>query len=122
MPSLIVVTLGVQLIQPLKNLLSGIEIEVLFPELSTTFGYVTPAGPGRNLVVFRHTGMVLFYVCILSYLVYKALVYTRQGLWAHPGRHDATDDSLQRGHRFHGHNGGDYGTRRHDRHSGTQPR
>ena len=69
---LIVVTLGVQLIQPLKNLLSGIEIEVLFPELSTTFGYVTPAGPGRNLVVFRHTGMVLFYVCILSYLVYKA--------------------------------------------------
>jgi len=69
---LIVVTLGVQLIQPLNNLLSGIEIGVQFPELSTALGYVTPAGPGRNLVIFRHTGMVLFYVCILSYLVYKA--------------------------------------------------
>jgi lactate permease len=68
---LIVVTLVVQLIPAVKNFLNQVVIQVNFPEVSTSLGYVTEAGPGRKLSVFGHTGVVLLYSSILAYLVYR---------------------------------------------------
>jgi lactate permease len=67
---LLIVILAVQLIPFLKDFLGRVVIQVAFPEVSTSLGYVTPAGYGRSIAFFRHTGPVLVYVSALSYLIY----------------------------------------------------
>jgi lactate permease len=67
----IVVILLVQLIPSLNEFLGQVVIQVDFPQVSTSLGYVTPAGPGRKIPLFRHTGMVLLYALILAYLIYR---------------------------------------------------
>jgi lactate permease len=76
---LIVITLFIQLIPPVKDVLGIIRIQFQFPETVTALGYTTPAGAGRELVLFRHTGFILFYASILSFLVYRAAGRYEQG-------------------------------------------
>jgi lactate permease len=82
---LIAITLGVQLIPAIKDWLSGVVIQVNFPELKTSLehslfpGYMTPAGPGRKIVLFRHTGAILAYSSILAYIVYWRAGLYRSG-------------------------------------------
>jgi lactate permease len=64
------VTLSVQLIPSIKEFLGQVVIKVHFPEVSTSQGFITPAGYGRKLNVFGHTGMILLYSSILAYLFY----------------------------------------------------
>lgn len=68
----IVVTLGIQLIPPVKAFLSPVVLQVNFPEIRSAAGYVTPAGNGRTINLFAHTGSVLFYAAVISFLVYRA--------------------------------------------------
>jgi lactate permease len=73
---LITVILIVQLIPPVRQFLNQVVLRVQFPEVSTRLGFVTPAGVGRKIAIFGHTGVVLFYSSILAYLVYwKAGLY-----------------------------------------------
>jgi lactate permease len=73
---LVMIILGVQLIPPVKDFLGRVVIQVDFPEVRTALGFVTPAGPGRNIILFRHTGTVLVYAAIAAYLI-----YSRAGLY-----------------------------------------
>jgi len=68
---LVIVILVVQLIPAVKSFLGQVVIQVNFPEISTSQGFVTPAGPGRNITIFRHTGTVLAYASILAYFIYQ---------------------------------------------------
>ncbi|MGW8249698.1 MAG: L-lactate permease, partial [Anaerolineales bacterium] len=68
----IVFILMVQLIPALSDFLGQVVIQVKFPEVSTSLGYVTPAGASRKIPVFRHTGVVLFYAVMVAYLIYRA--------------------------------------------------
>jgi lactate permease len=68
---LVAVILAVQLIPALSEFLSKVIIQVQFPEMRTALGFLTPAGTGRKIVVFRHTGTVLIYAAILAYLIYR---------------------------------------------------
>ena len=68
---LLIVILAVQLVPVINHLLGKVVIQVSFPEVRTSLGYVTPAGYGRSIAFFRHTGTVLVYVCALSYLIYR---------------------------------------------------
>jgi len=67
---LIILALGIQLIPSISNFLSQVTIQIKFPEVSTTTGYITPAGFERKIPVFRHPGAILAYAAILAYLVY----------------------------------------------------
>ncbi len=73
---LILVILVVQVFPPIKQFLGKVVISVNFPEISTSAGllsivpFITPAGAGRDIILFRHTGMVLLYSSILAYLIY----------------------------------------------------
>lgn len=67
---LILVILSVNFIPQIKNGLSFLKVQVYFPEVQTSLGHITPAGYGRILNVFRHTGFVLFYSSVLSFVVY----------------------------------------------------
>jgi len=68
---LIMITLVVQLIPIVKHWFGSVSLQVNFPEIRTSQGYITPAGPGRNLNIFGHAGMILLYASILAYLVYR---------------------------------------------------
>jgi lactate permease len=68
---LIVVTLVVQLIPPVNEFLGQVVLRVDFPEVSTSLGHLTPAGPGRTIPIFRHAGAILAYSTILAYLIYQ---------------------------------------------------
>jgi lactate permease len=68
---LIILTLGIQIIPSVSDFLGQVVIQVKFPEVSTAAGYVTPAGAGRKIPLFRHAGAILTYATILAYLVYR---------------------------------------------------
>ncbi len=76
---LVVIILAVQLIEPLHSFLGQVVVRVEFPETSTALGYITPAGPGRSLAIFRHTGVVLLYASMAAYLIYQRAGLYRPG-------------------------------------------
>jgi lactate permease len=68
---LIGVTLSVQLIPAVKTFLGQVALQVDFPQLETSLGFVTPAGPGRQIAPFRHAGAILTVSSILAYFIYR---------------------------------------------------
>ncbi len=80
---LIAIVLGAQLIPPLGAALGRVVLRVGFPELSTSWGWVTPAGPGRAIEVFGHAGALLLYSSLLGYALYRMRGYYSPGA---PGR------------------------------------
>ena len=74
---LITVTLGIQLISPLREYLGQVVFQIDFPEVRTSMGFITPAGASRKIPIFRHAGMLLAYSSVLAYLTYRrAGLYT----------------------------------------------
>jgi lactate permease len=74
---LIVITLGAQFIPFIKEFLGRVVFQMQFAEVSTSLGYITPAGASRKIVIFRHAGMLLAFSSLLAYLTYrKAGLYT----------------------------------------------
>jgi len=67
---LIAVTLIVQLVSPVHEFLSQVVIQVPFPQVQTSLGYVTPAGFGRRIALFSHAGASLLYASVLAYLLF----------------------------------------------------
>jgi lactate permease len=74
---LVVIILVVQFVPAIKSFLGRTVISVQFPQISVSGGilnqpeFVTPAGVGRNITIFRHTGALLAYASVLAYLVYR---------------------------------------------------
>jgi lactate permease len=68
---LIAVTLGVQLIPSVKAFLGQVVLQVEFPEVKTSMGFVTAAGSGREIAPFRHAGAILTVSSILAYFIYR---------------------------------------------------
>jgi lactate permease len=67
---LVIVTLGIQMIPSVKQLLGGIVLKVNIPELTTGLGYINQAKTTKPISLLNHAGAVLFYASILAYLVY----------------------------------------------------
>lgn len=76
---LIAIVLAANLLTPVSAFLGGIVIRFDFPELSTSRGWVTPAGPGRTIDLFGHAGAQLVYASLLSYVVLRWHGYLKQG-------------------------------------------
>lgn len=74
---MVTITLVVQLVPPIKTALSSFTIHLDFPELSTSRGFMTAAGPGRTIPLFSHAGALLTYASLLAYWIYRrAGLYT----------------------------------------------
>jgi lactate permease len=82
---MMIVILGIQMIPTIRAWLGQWVIQINFPEVATSGGsfglapFVTAAGPGRKIPIFRHTGSILAYSAFLAYLIY------RQAGWYPPG-------------------------------------
>jgi lactate permease len=68
---LVVITLVIQMIAEVKQLLSGVVIQVTIPKLSTGLGYINKAGGAKSISLLNHAGAILFYAAILAFLIYK---------------------------------------------------
>jgi len=69
--ALILFTVVILLIPPVKDWLGQVSIEISFPETSTTLGFVSPAGTNRPIHIFTHAGAILVYTCLASFLIYQ---------------------------------------------------
>jgi lactate permease len=56
---------------PLKEFLGMVQINPVFPEVATRFGWRTAAGTGRSLNLFGHAGALLLYVSLLTFAWYR---------------------------------------------------
>lgn len=70
---------AVNLIGPLNDLLSSITFTLHFPELSTAYGWVTPAEPGRTISLLSHPGAMLLYASLIAYAIYARAGYYKPG-------------------------------------------
>lgn len=76
---LVVLAFAINLIEPLNALLSSVKLTLQFPELSTAYGWVTPAGPGRKISLFDHPGAILLYSSLIAYVIYARAGCYRPG-------------------------------------------
>jgi lactate permease len=67
---LILFTVVILLIPPIKNWLDQVFIQIQFPETVTALGYVSPAGSNRPIHIFTHAGAILVYTALVSYIIY----------------------------------------------------
>ena len=76
---LVVLTLSVQLIPIVHDTLGNFRFTLDFPSLATTLGHTTPAGPGREIPLFRHAGMILLVSALIAYLIYRRAGWYKEG-------------------------------------------
>jgi lactate permease len=55
----------------LSGPLDSVQLSFDFPAVTTSFGWRTPAGPGRSISVFGHAGALLLYASILAFLWFR---------------------------------------------------
>jgi lactate permease len=77
---LVLIVVITQVFSPLAQALNSVVIRVDFPELRTALGYVTPAGAGRTISVFGHTGALMAYTTVLSLALFAWQGKLRGGL------------------------------------------
>ncbi len=76
---LVVLTLLIQLVPPLNRFLSQVQFGFEFPATRTLAEYMVPAGPGRQITIFRHAGMILLVSSAAAYLIFKSAGWYEAG-------------------------------------------
>lgn len=76
--ALLVITFGVLLVEPVKNVLGQFSFGLSFPELSTGLEFVTPA-EDMEISLFTHAGTFLFLAAFIGYAAYAYLGYIGKG-------------------------------------------
>ena len=74
---LVAIVLAAQLLPPVRDFLGQVVIRIQFPALTTSRGWVTPAGEGRTINLFGHAGALLTYASLVTYALFH-----RQGRYA----------------------------------------
>lgn len=69
---LVAITLVIQLVPVIREALGSVVLQVQFPQVSTTLGYVTLAGPSRKIAILSHAGTTLLYTSVIAYGIYRS--------------------------------------------------
>ena len=77
---LVTIVVITQIFPPLTQLLNTLTIKVDFPEMTTALKYVTPAGTGRTISIFGHTGALMAYATGLSLALFAWQGWLKGGL------------------------------------------
>lgn len=76
---LIVFTVFILLIPPVRNWLGQISIQIHFPETVTSLGFVNPAGANRPIQILTHAGAILIYTALASFFIYQRVGLYKPG-------------------------------------------
>ena len=68
---LVIFTVIILLVPPLKDWLGQVAIQIQFPETVTALGYVNPAGTNRPIRIFTHAGAILVYTSLVAFFIYR---------------------------------------------------
>ena len=68
---LVLLSFLIKLVTPLNDMLSGIKLAYLFPEITSNLGWVTPSEYGRVITLFTHPGTILLAASIIAYFLYQ---------------------------------------------------
>lgn len=63
---LLIIIFAEKFLPPLQALLSAITLQVAVPQVATSQGWITPAGPTRAIALFGHPGALLCYAGLLT--------------------------------------------------------
>lgn len=77
---LIVVVSAAELWPWLHHGLNTVKIQFQFPEVQTSYGWTTAAGPGRSISVFGHAGALLAFVSLLFFCVFSGTGHYTPGV------------------------------------------
>jgi lactate permease len=80
---LILFTVSILLVPPVKNWLDQVSIQIPFPETVTALGYVSPAGANRPIRIFSHAGAILVYTSLVSFVIYHRAGLYKPGAAKH---------------------------------------
>jgi len=67
---LVALVLAARLIPSVGDFLGQVVVRVEFPELTTSRGWVTPAGTGQTIDLFGHAGALLTYAALATYWLF----------------------------------------------------
>lgn len=76
---LVVLAFAINLIQPLNALADSVQFTLPFPELTTSYGFTTPAELGRKINIFGHPGAILLYASLIAAAIYARAGYFQAG-------------------------------------------
>jgi len=76
---LVSLSFAVGLIEPLDRALSTLRVTLYIPELSTSYGWVNPAGPAHWISILNHPGTLILVSSIIAFLIYKQAGYYQPG-------------------------------------------
>jgi lactate permease len=68
---LVVVVATAELWPWLHGVLNQVKLSIQFPEVQTSYGWTTAAGPGKAISIFGHAGALLAYVSVAGFLFYR---------------------------------------------------
>ena len=68
---LLALTAAIKGVPAIEGALGQVKLTLFFPETRTALGWATPAGPGRRIDLFAHTGAVLLYAAGATFLLYR---------------------------------------------------
>lgn len=78
---LILFTLMLQFVSPLRQGMSALLIEAQIPRLETRLGFVTPAHAGTTIFPLRHAGAILLYTSFASYAAFRLSGHLSRGAY-----------------------------------------
>lgn len=78
---LIVIVSAAELVASVHQLLNRIELNLAFPEIRTSLGWVTAAGRGKGISIFGHPGALLAYASLIGYGIFGCRGHYRPGAW-----------------------------------------
>ncbi len=70
---LVTLTLVFNLVGGIKSTLGQVKIVLNFPEITTSLGDITPAGPGRAIKTFTHPGAIIFFSAMITYFIFRSV-------------------------------------------------
>lgn len=76
---LVALAFTINLIGPLSDLLDSVKFTLQFPELSTAYGWMTPAESGRKINLLSHPGAILLYASLIACAIYARAGYYKPG-------------------------------------------
>jgi lactate permease len=78
---LIVIVTIAELVVPVHQFLNRTELNLEFPEIRTSFGWVTEAGSGKAISIFGHPGALLAYASLIGYGIFAFGGYYQPNAW-----------------------------------------
>ena len=67
---IVIVSAGV-MVPAVSAFLGQLKLNLSFPEIVSTKGWVVPAGKGKAINIFGHGGALLFYASVIGFIVYR---------------------------------------------------